>query len=95
MKRLFLGHFGISEEPQKLIDGAIADFQELLDIRDACVAEGGPDRMIELVYQMKMREVEKLQSRGEDLYLYMRDELCLSQARLCTEQLYGAPEQEG
>ena len=91
--RLFLGHFGISETPKKLIDGAIASMQEVLDIGARCSEEGGPDRMRQLVYEMKMKEVEKLRSRGEELYLYMRDELCHAQAGLCTEEYFRSAEQ--
>ncbi len=94
IERLFLGHFGISDTPKKLIDGAIAGMQELLDIGASCFAEGGPERMKHLVYEVKMREAEKLRIRGAELYEYMRDELCLAQARLFTEQYYRSMGQE-
>jgi glyoxylase-like metal-dependent hydrolase (beta-lactamase superfamily II) len=83
--RLFLGHFGISEQPEKLIGGALNGMQLLLDIGAACVAEGKPEEIIPRVYAFKMVEVEKLKARGPALYKYTSQELVVSQAKLFAE----------
>lgn len=85
IKRLFLGHFGISEEPQKLIAGAMDQIQRLLDIGEKCVAEGKPEKIVELAYELKVQEGNKVKPRGADLHDYLTNELIRSQARLFAE----------
>ena len=85
VKRLFLGHFGISEEPEKLIRGAIERIEELLDTCAQCVEEGRPDQMASRLYEVKLREVEKLKARGSELYDYMRKELIDAQSKIFAE----------
>ena len=85
VKRLFLGHFGISEAPEKLIKGAIERIEELLDTCARCVEAGKPDEMAEKLYNLKMQEVEKLKTRGPELYDYMRNELIDAQSKIFAE----------
>jgi glyoxylase-like metal-dependent hydrolase (beta-lactamase superfamily II) len=82
---LYLGHFGISENPQKLITGAIEGIQKHLDIGARCLAERKPEKITPLVHDLKMQEAEKLKSRSLELYNYISGELILSQARLFSE----------
>jgi hypothetical protein len=84
--KLLLGHFGISQKPQKLIQGAKERIQQLLDIVDNNIAAGQPENIIPQVYEVKMLEAEKLKQRGQVLYDYLTSELIKSQARIFTEE---------
>ena len=83
--RLFLGHFGINDKPEQLIEHALDGMQQLMDIGAACIAEGKPEEIIPRVYAFKMLEVEKLKARGKALYEYTSQELVASQAKLFAE----------
>jgi glyoxylase-like metal-dependent hydrolase (beta-lactamase superfamily II) len=86
IRRLFLGHFGIHEEPQKVIDRALADMQQLMDIGQECLAAGKPEEIIPRVLAHKMPETEKLKlARGNELYEYTRDELNTHHAEAFSE----------
>jgi glyoxylase-like metal-dependent hydrolase (beta-lactamase superfamily II) len=86
VKRLFLGHFGISQYPQKLIQGALDGMQKLTDIVERNAKEGHPERAIPQIAQIKLTEAEKLKNRGAILYDYLTSELIKSQARIFTEE---------
>ncbi len=58
----------------QLVHGAIAGMKGILDTGDRRCPEGGSDRAKQLVYEMKTKEVERLRSRGEESYAYVRDE---------------------
>ena len=45
MKRLFLGHYGIAERPQEVLERALVKMQALLDIGAQCMREGRPDEI--------------------------------------------------
>ena len=65
--RLFLGHFGICEKPNELMQRALIGMQRLMDIGAQCVAEGKPEEIASRVYASKEPEAEKLlASRGKD-----------------------------
>jgi glyoxylase-like metal-dependent hydrolase (beta-lactamase superfamily II) len=85
IKQLFLGHFGISENPQKLIKGAIDQTRRLLDIGARCVAEGKPEKIEALALELKLQEGNKVKARGADLHDYLTNELIRAQARLFAE----------
>jgi glyoxylase-like metal-dependent hydrolase (beta-lactamase superfamily II) len=86
VKRLFLGHFGISQHPQKLIQGALDSMQKLIDIADRNVKNGHPERIISQVLQLKLMEAEKLKQRGAALYTYAASEHMVSHAKIFTEE---------
>lgn len=74
--RLYLGHYGISNNPKAVIKCALDGIQRIMDIAEQCVREGKPDEIEPRVLASKMPELEKLRkSRGETLYEYVRDEL--------------------
>jgi glyoxylase-like metal-dependent hydrolase (beta-lactamase superfamily II) len=76
IKRLYLGHFGIYDQPEACIRRTLAGIQRIMDIAEACVREGKPQEIEPRVLASKMPEVEKLRkTRGERLYEYTRDEL--------------------
>lgn len=94
LERLFLGHYGISEQPLKIIDGAIRQMQELLDIGAAGYATGDRELMVQRFFDYKLKEVEKLRARGQALYDYMSGELVAAQAKLCTDEFCRYMEQK-
>jgi len=74
--RLYLGHFGISNNPEAVIRRALEGIQLIMDIAEQCVREGKPEQIEPRVLASKMPELEKLRKpRGEALYEYTRDEL--------------------
>lgn len=92
-QRLFLGHFGISEDPQKVFDLALADMQTLMEIGEECMKAGKPGDIEPRVLAHKMQEGEKLRKpRGKVLYDYVQEELNTHQAVAFSEyyqKLYG------
>jgi glyoxylase-like metal-dependent hydrolase (beta-lactamase superfamily II) len=81
-RRLFLGHYGISESPQEVLARAIAKIEALLDLGAQCMREGRPEEIERRVFATLVSEVEKMgKVRDEGLYLYLRDELAPSLAR--------------
>jgi glyoxylase-like metal-dependent hydrolase (beta-lactamase superfamily II) len=82
LKRLFLGHFGISEKPYETIDRALDGMQELMDIGETCLKEGYPEEIAPRTLAVKMIEAEKLKKRGQILYDYISQELVPSQAKI-------------
>jgi glyoxylase-like metal-dependent hydrolase (beta-lactamase superfamily II) len=84
--RVFLGHFGISKQPKKLIQGALDGMQKLLNIGEQCVTAGKPEDIATKVYDLKMLELEKLKARGPVLFDYLGGELIKAQSRIYAEQ---------
>ena len=71
VNRLFLGHFGISEKPQMVIQRALDGMQRLLDIGAQCVAERKPEEIEGRVKAVVLPEAEKVRGiREEKLYEY-------------------------
>jgi glyoxylase-like metal-dependent hydrolase (beta-lactamase superfamily II) len=71
VKRLFLGHFGISEKPQMVLERALNGMQRLLDIGAQCVADGKPEEIVERIESVVLSEAEKIRGiREEKLYEY-------------------------
>ena len=84
--RLFLGHFGISDNPKEVMRRALDGMQQLLDIGAQCVAKGKPEEIESTVTASKMPIAEKLRAtRGQFLYEYTIEELIPSQSRLFSE----------
>ncbi|MFC1958159.1 hypothetical protein ACFLVQ_01150, partial [Chloroflexota bacterium] len=74
--RLFLGHFGICEKPQEILQRALNRIQRLLDIGAECLAEGKTKEIAPRVIASVMPEVEKIgMARDESLYNYLSQEL--------------------
>jgi glyoxylase-like metal-dependent hydrolase (beta-lactamase superfamily II) len=81
-RRLFLGHYGVSEQPREVLRRALAEMQTLLDIVASCTREGRPEEIEARVLAMLEPEVEKMgKARDEGLYAYLKDELAPSLAR--------------
>jgi glyoxylase-like metal-dependent hydrolase (beta-lactamase superfamily II) len=89
---LYLGHYGISEEPTTVMTRAIGKMQHLLEIGTKYMREGKPQDIPGEVYKMIMPELEKLRKvRGEELYQYAAKDHIASQVKLfaqyCQENL--------
>jgi glyoxylase-like metal-dependent hydrolase (beta-lactamase superfamily II) len=82
-RRLFLGHYGISEKPAEVLDRALVNMQSLLDVGSRCLSQGAPDDIEERVLAMLVPEVEKIaQARDDrDLEAYLKSELMPSLAK--------------
>jgi len=75
VSRLYLGHYGISHEPRKVMERTLAGIQKIMDIADQCLKNGKPEEIEFRVLASKMPEVETLKHRSLSLFEYTRDEL--------------------
>jgi glyoxylase-like metal-dependent hydrolase (beta-lactamase superfamily II) len=76
VKTLFMGHYGIHDDPPKVISRALDGMQRLLDIGARCVVEGRPERIEPMITESKIPEAQKLlATRGKLFYDYIVDEL--------------------
>jgi glyoxylase-like metal-dependent hydrolase (beta-lactamase superfamily II) len=79
LKTLFMGHFGISNKPGEVIERALGLMKGLMAIGAACMDEGRPEEIAPKLRTLMAPELEKIRkARGDDLYLYLRDELVVS-----------------
>jgi glyoxylase-like metal-dependent hydrolase (beta-lactamase superfamily II) len=86
VSRLYLGHYGISDDPETVMRRALDDIQRILDIAAKCMKEGKPEEIEPGVLASKMPELEKLiKTRGKILYEYTRDELITHHSKLFAE----------
>jgi len=73
---LFLGHFGIWDNPKEVIQHALDKIQWLLDIGEQCMAAGKPEEIANRFVAGVMPEVEKIRAaRGESFYEFIIGEL--------------------
>jgi glyoxylase-like metal-dependent hydrolase (beta-lactamase superfamily II) len=80
---LFLGHFGISDRPRQVIERAIDNMQNLLDMGRKCVLEGRPEEIGPNMIAMILPELEKIRKvRGPAIYEYASKQHIPSQAKL-------------
>ncbi len=90
MKRVFLGHFGINNNPQKVIQRALDGMQRLMDIGAQCVAEGKPEEIEPRITASKMPEAQKiLAARGKIMYDYIVEELMPHQSTYFSKYYLG------
>jgi glyoxylase-like metal-dependent hydrolase (beta-lactamase superfamily II) len=76
VKTLFLGHFGIQDNPLKVISRTLDSMQRLMDIGAQCVAEGRPEKIEPMITESKLPEARKLlNTRGQVFYDYLVHEL--------------------
>jgi hypothetical protein len=76
ISRLYTGHFGIWENPRKLMQESLDRMQWLMDVGAALVAEGKPEEISTRIIDRLMQEAEKIRkTRGQGLYEYVRGEL--------------------
>jgi glyoxylase-like metal-dependent hydrolase (beta-lactamase superfamily II) len=85
IKRLYMGHYGISHEPRKVMERTLAGIQKIMDIAEQCVKEGKPEKIEHRVLASKMSEVEKLKKRSLSLFEYTRDELITHHSKYFAE----------
>ena len=79
METLFLGHFGISQNPGEVIDRALGLMQKLMEIGAACMNEGKPEEIAPRIRALMAPALDKLRKiRGDKLYDYLKDELVAS-----------------
>ena len=66
LKKLYLGHFGISDKPQEVLKNALAKVQQLIGIAAGCRAKTDPQEIFEKVMAIRMPEAEKMRAaRGK------------------------------
>jgi glyoxylase-like metal-dependent hydrolase (beta-lactamase superfamily II) len=86
VKKLFLGHFGISDNPQYVMKRSLDGMEKLMAIGAQCAAEGKLDEMEARITASKMPEIENLRKvRGEVIYKYTVEELLPHQATAFTK----------
>ena len=78
--KLYLGHFGICDQPVEIIQGALNKIQRLLDIGEKCVKEGRKeDIAATIISTILTPELEKIRvTRGGSFYEYLKNELAVS-----------------
>jgi glyoxylase-like metal-dependent hydrolase (beta-lactamase superfamily II) len=83
LEYLYLGHYGIVDNPKQLMTRSINNMQQLLDVGLRYMSEGKPEMVAGEVYKMILPELEKLRLvRGEALYQYASKEHVPSQAEI-------------
>jgi glyoxylase-like metal-dependent hydrolase (beta-lactamase superfamily II) len=79
---LYLGHYGISDNPTKVISQAIDKIQDLLDMGRRHMISGTPELIPEEYFSMVYPELEKLKAkRGEPVYQYASKHHIISQGK--------------
>jgi glyoxylase-like metal-dependent hydrolase (beta-lactamase superfamily II) len=73
--KLYLGHFGIADNPEVVYQSALAGIQRHLDIAVWCVKEGWTQHLEWMILGSKYPEVEKLKKRSDILFDYVKTEL--------------------
>jgi glyoxylase-like metal-dependent hydrolase (beta-lactamase superfamily II) len=73
--QLYLGHYGIHQQPQEVFKRALDGISRILDIGDKSVREGKPEQIEKRVLASRMLDIENLKQRSQALYEYARDEL--------------------
>ena len=82
VKKLYLGHFGICNEPREVLETALAKAQQLLELASACRRGCDPEEIMQKALAITLPEAGKLRAaRGERLYEYVSQELMPSMAR--------------
>ena len=86
IKRLYLGHYGIHNNPKEVIQRTLTGIKSIIDIAEQCIKEGKPEEIEPKVLASKMPEVEKLRkTRGEKLYQYTSNELITHHSKYFAE----------
>jgi glyoxylase-like metal-dependent hydrolase (beta-lactamase superfamily II) len=73
--KLYLGHFGIADDPEVVYKSVLAGIQRLLDIAAWCVEEKRPQDIEMMILGSKYPEIEKLKQRSNLLFEYTKTEL--------------------
>ncbi len=83
---LYMGHYGVSENPSKIIQRALNNLQHLMDIGAQWVAAGKSEKIGPAITAVKIREVAKLlPTRGKAMYDYLVEELIPPQSKYFSE----------
>jgi glyoxylase-like metal-dependent hydrolase (beta-lactamase superfamily II) len=75
IQKLYLGHYGIDDQPRVVFDRALKGIQRILDIAEKSVKEGKPEEIERRVLDSRMLDIENLKKRSLSLFEYTRDEL--------------------
>jgi glyoxylase-like metal-dependent hydrolase (beta-lactamase superfamily II) len=79
---LYLGHYGITDEPRKILLRSIEKIQVLLDIGKKHILAGTPDLIPEEYLETIVPELDKLRAqRGEPVYQYASKHHIISQGK--------------
>jgi glyoxylase-like metal-dependent hydrolase (beta-lactamase superfamily II) len=80
---LYLGHYGITDEPRKIISRAIDKLETILDFGKKYMLEGKPELISKRYYEFILPELEKLNvKKYEPVYQYAAKEHIVSQSKL-------------
>jgi glyoxylase-like metal-dependent hydrolase (beta-lactamase superfamily II) len=79
---IYLGHYGISDDPKKILTQAVDKIQAIIDMGKKNVLAGTPERIPEEYYRMVEPEMDKLKAkRGEPIYQYASKHHIISQGK--------------
>lgn len=83
---LYLGHYGITDKVSYVINRAIKQLEDQLEIGRTCIREGKPELIAEKIVEYVMPELEKLRKvRGEEVYTYAAFEHIPFQSKIYAE----------
>ena len=72
---LYLGHYGITDQVDRVLTRAIRQLEDQLEIGRTCIREGKPELIAAKIVAYVMPEIEKLRRvRGEEVYKYAAKE---------------------
>lgn len=91
---LYFGHYGISDNPKKVLTQAIDKIQALLDMGKKNILAGTPELIPEAYFTMVYPELERLKAkRGEPVYQYASKHHIISQGKMFIQycqQVFGS-----
>lgn len=73
--KLFLGHYGICDEPQEMMRRALDAVQLLSDVGFEAIEQGKQEELASRIIASIARDIEKLGLREKSLYPYIVEEL--------------------
>jgi glyoxylase-like metal-dependent hydrolase (beta-lactamase superfamily II) len=70
---LYMGHYGITDQPHRILSRTITKLHLLLDMGKEYISKGQPEKIAEAYFEMMIPEVENLKLfRDEVIYRYAR-----------------------
>jgi hypothetical protein len=93
LKYLYLGHYGITDQPHRVMARTIIKLRMMMDMGEESIRKGHPELIAEKYLETNMPEMENLRSkRGEVIYQYAKKHITQQGklfAKYCQEA-YGA-----
>jgi glyoxylase-like metal-dependent hydrolase (beta-lactamase superfamily II) len=70
---LFMGHYGITDQPYRILSRTMVKLHLMLDMGRECISNGQADLIADKYFEMMIPEVENLRlARGEVMYQYAK-----------------------